>query len=696
MKLSLFGVAGVLAVSLTACWTETPPPLPNSETIIPVTTKVADQSTKNALTGFDLKTGIMRFSQNTSVLQALKAGDVLSGGRSNNAPDGFLRKVTAIKNANGETVLETTQAMLTDAISKGKIDVSGTLTAANLHSTALRPGVALRTGRFRGGFNQEANLDVVYHPDAPGTGEVHITGLVDFNLGYHIGVDIDFCFIPPVCLNHFDASVGFDQLADLKVTGHLETPIKKDIEIASSDYWTTISILDIEIPVDFKVTLSIGLDGKASVQFSYQGTQSAALKVGEEYNDGRGWSPIAEKNFTLLPGAPQVTGSVEVQATTDFETQVLLIGFVGPGLKASAGLELNGEIPRNPIWTLSGLASLDVTFVVDVPVIGKIVDYSANILKWSSELARSQNTAPTISLQTNQSHLEFGRPFYFASGYPMYAASDLEDGTVNNFKLSSDKDGAIDTNHVFSGVGSRLITVTATDSQGASSSANFTLNVINTPPKVSLTTSSNLPVYVGIPTELSGFATEINPVTGQPNLPVPCNRMYWTSSNATDVVPSSCNGSATFTSSGVRTLTLTAVGQNGALGIAEVLIAVTDPPDNIAPIIDEMHVKDNTGTDVTASQTVATGAPLLLSVKAHDPENDPIHYQWAACLPSWTPLQCSLYGDLPTNADGTATFDFLSRFGNYGTYTLWITADDGHHTFATIGSITITITPKIN
>jgi hypothetical protein len=215
-------------------------------------------------------------------------------------------------------------------------------------------------------------------------------------------------------------------------------------------------------------------------------------------------------------------------------------------------------------------------------------------------------------------------------------------------------------------------------------------------PSVSITApSANLPVYKGIAQQLSGSALEINPSTGQLSIPVPCEHMYWTSSVASDAMPSSCNGNITFTGNGQRTLTLTAIGYQGTVGSASVNINVTDPPANLPPMIDEMHIQDSLGNEIGESQVVATNKPLSLSVKAHDPENDHITYQWLACLKGWTTLQCIQNGNLTTSADGTASFNPLQPPQGYGTWTFSVTADDGHQQYAAIMSRTITVNPEI-
>jgi len=118
-------------------------------------------------------------------------------------------------------------------------------------------------------------------------------------------------------------------------------------------------------------------------------------------------------------------------------------------------------------------------------------------------------------------------------------------------------------------------------------------------------------------------------------------------------------------------------------------VTVTDPPANLPPVIDAMHIRDSNGNEVGDGQAVATKYALSLSVQAHDPDGDPIAYGWSACMPGWTPLQCAENGGLPTAADGSASFDPVQH--GYGTWTFRVTADDGHHDLATIQSRTITI-----
>lgn len=189
-------------------------------------------------------------------------------------------------------------------------------------------------------------------------------------------------------------------------------------------------------------------------------------------------------------------------------------------------------------------------------------------------------------------------------------------------------------------------------------------------------------VYRGVPVQLSGFARE-----GTPSLDLPCERLSWRSSASGDYPGPGCSTSLTFTSNGPRTLTLRAIGRQGAIAEASVNVNVLDPPPNLPPVIDEMHIKDAGGNEIGDGQRVETMKPLNLSVAAHDPEGDPLTYAWSACKPEWTPLECAGLGDLPTDPDGTSSFDPLQR--GFGTWTFYLSARDGHSATSRTRTITI-------
>jgi hypothetical protein len=88
-------------------------------------------------------------------------------------------------------------------------------------------------------------------------------------------------------------------------------------------------------------------------------------------------------------------------------------------------------------------------------------------------------------------------------------------------------------------------------------------------------------VYVGVPFLLQGQASDPNELLG-----LPCSSLVWASSVPTDPFPATgCYPVVTFTTTGSRTITLTATDPQGQFGTAQVTIAVSPQPTSGPPIV---------------------------------------------------------------------------------------------------------------
>ncbi|MBU2887768.1 S8 family serine peptidase [Gilvimarinus agarilyticus] len=181
----------------------------------------------------------------------------------------------------------------------------------------------------------------------------------------------------------------------------------------------------------------------------------------------------------------------------------------------------------------------------------------------------------------------------------------------------------------FTTAGNASVTVTAEDLIGQATSASRSVNVINSPPIVTLSQpTAGATIYVGQEVQLLGTATDANEGAD----PGPGNlSCTWTSSNAGDADfphTGSCNRQATFASTGTRTLTLRATDPQGLSSSDTVTITVSPAPANLPPTISMGSISPGinyNGDGYTWSTTLTANA------SATDPEgNNPITYIWRA------------------------------------------------------------------
>lgn len=212
--------------------------------------------------------------------------------------------------------------------------------------------------------------------------------------------------------------------------------------------------------------------------------------------------------------------------------------------------------------------------------------------------------------------------------------SDFEDAfPCCTVSWTSNVDGALgngsSVKHTFTTLGSRTITVTATDSAGATSTASLTLNVTNNAPDATLSQPlEGDEVFRTASVTLRGRASDRN----EPQEQLACDRLTWTSSVTSDPFPvTGCEVEVAFASNGLRTLTLTATDPQGASDTATVNISVVDPPPNLPPFVQVSSPEDHA--------QVPTNQPLTLSGTAIDPEGaSSLAYQWTVKLGNQDPI----------------------------------------------------------
>ncbi|THF70810.1 hypothetical protein E7T06_05515 [Deinococcus sp. Arct2-2] len=648
----------LLAVVLAGCGQQSPadPAAP----IIPATTKVADADTRAALRAYDPVAGTLTFSASTPTLGAVKVGDVVVSEPSAAAPYGYLRRVQGIRTDNGAVVLDTTQANLTDAITRGSLKVEAELTEADLPADSdLLVGEAVRSAGtlapqagFGQGFRFGKTFNQTFVPLSGPTarGQVKVDGSVGFNAGYGLNFDISPCWSPPfVCLDSFEASVGFDQSARFRVTGEAQGQLGSAVKIGEQVFTPKvffIAVVPVVVVPRLELYLTAGGEIQASVDFD--SGQSATAKVGVRWTDDDGWKPLQGLNVRGDVRPPTFAGALKPRAGIQATTSVTLYGLAGPEASLEGGLELDAKIPRNPAWIVSGYLRGTVGFRAKLPVIGTLANYQSTLFDKAVEFGRSVNSPPRLTLTTVPLSVNQGQSTNFRAGCDnlgtfFYTARDPEDGCNVTVAVQSSLDGTLGPDHTFSSAGVRRITITARDTQGATSRLEFDLNVLNPPPTLTLQ-------YSGDPHQ--GEAYSVAATISDPDEPTKtdlCNNTTW-GVDAPDTLSrvNGCQILVTFGATGSRQVRVSVSDSQGAVTQQAKTFTVLPPLANPYPKITYANVfnretprSDSPGCstrpvfpgeiDLTLRRT-GCGEPgptlYFAGIELENPQNEALTYEW--------------------------------------------------------------------
>lgn len=670
MKRSSLLLIPALVAVLVAC-SAPPAPDTSSQVIIPDTTKVADDSTRAALSAYDADTGVMRFSHSSPVLAQLKPGDVLVSEPSNAAPSGYLRKVTAVRQDGADTLVESTQANLTDAITEGELNAEFQLSGDDLLKTeGLPQGVTLTASparpnvlRSQAGVGENYGFTLTFNhtfvpiqgPNASGT--IKVDGGVSFNVGYGVNVGIKPCFeLPPVCVKSFQASVGFAQSSHLNITGDFQG-VAGDSVLVGTQYFRPKVFFIGPVPVVLvpKVELYLTAGGEIKAHVNFAASESVTAQVGARWTKGSGWKDISGFNLGGSVSPPTFSGSLKPRVGAQSVASFTLYDVAGPTASLEGGVNLDVAYPRNPNWIVGGYLKGTLGFKVTLPILGTLANYQTTVFDISKELARSGTLPPTLTL-TNQPHtVRIGTSINFralcsANGptfgnFEFYAASDAQDGCPQ-ISVTSDRDGTLTPDYTFQSAGDRTITVTARNSMGQTAQLSFALSVINPPPALQLNYTGD--PHQGTPYSIS--ATISDPVEGSAT--DFCANTTW-SVDAPDTLRqiSGCQVEVTFGATGTRRVQVSTHNRRGAVASKTVSLTVLPPLVNPYPKLTYAGVYDRdaprldapgcsttsvvqgdtlnlTWPRITCSGAEAGPTVYYAGVRLENPQNEALTYDW--------------------------------------------------------------------
>ncbi|HUF05325.1 MAG TPA: hypothetical protein VMM38_14270 [Aridibacter sp.] len=576
------------------------------DAIVPMTTKIADTATRTALASFDLNTGLMIYATETSLLKNLKVNDVLVSKPSAAAPYGYLRRITSVRKVNGTYVLETVQASLNEAITRGEVDASGPLEADDGGEAADNSFRTLDAfdepvpAQFGEGFVFEKSFDETFvfdgsDGDIQGSGEVNVKGFVRFQAGYDIGLGVEACFdqLPPVCVDRFEARLGANQYSKIEIDGEFNGSITKEKVVHTKIFKPIVIFIGpfpiVLVPV---VDIVVGLDGQAHVNFRFAAELSEQLVAGAKWTDpgdgGIGWENVS--SFNTPQGRvleSNLTFDMQLVGYGKGVAKLLLYGVAGPGFAGRVGMKIKVQTGSKPLWSIYGHLGAEVLFQVNFGGLLNLSEFRRTIVNEDFFLAESANSPPVFSnirdgaIQARVNRAVFIGPDAGLAGRN-YDVVDPE-GDVPTLTAAVTPDGTVNwPNVTFPSPGLKTVKITARDSEGLTSDLYLGVDVRNSPPSVTITPPSG-----AVPATAQYWltASAYDPEEGT----LRCSSLTWTATGShTKFVSSSTRSCAAvfkFSNAGPHTVTVSATDSLGATIFKEHHVDVLDPPEHPFPEI---------------------------------------------------------------------------------------------------------------
>jgi len=384
---------------------------PQEYIISPDVVKLED-NTLNSLASMDTS-GTLIFPQNSQDLQLVKQGSIIVSKPVPAAPFGFMKKVETITVDNGQVILTTRNASLTEVFSKLNLD----------ETFDLDPGQLAKDGSAVQEFYLEVDTALYDEDGDYGTqdDQVRLDGNIELDPSLHIEARIDY-----FTLKEFRFWAQIDEALECNVSITQDIlSYEKEITLYTA-YLNPIVLMVGWVPVVLcpQIDFMAGADVSIEASISTGIEQSMTLKAGAEYVNNA-WAPISEctKDFNFNP--PTLSLGAEARGYLGPKIQLLLYGVVGPEADINTYLRLEADVFSNPWWSLYG--GLSAGIGIDMELIDLVhVGYHADVLEYEILLAQAQGSAnqpPSASFTVTPATGDTSTVFQFdASG-----SQDAED-----------------------------------------------------------------------------------------------------------------------------------------------------------------------------------------------------------------------------------------------------------------------------
>ncbi len=302
----------------------------------PSTTTVIPPDSSAVIQGYDTAAGVVTMDESSYYAQQIAVGDILIGQDDVDAPNGFLRKVTAKTNQGGSVVVETGPATMMEAFEEMDIDETYSLSPADVKSVKLYNGATFPRDRYGKTFDVSLNCVLYDLDNDPGTtdDQIRLAGNYAFTADLFAKIKIKW-----FSLKKFETGIKTNQNANLDLIATMQWQFNEEVELDLAEFRLGA------IPVGGVVWLVPTLTVEAHIKGDLTVTVETNITYTQELRYGFGWAEDAfytisegTKNFTYTP--PQFTAEFNFEPGASLNASCLLYGVAGPYMAGKTGFNL--------------------------------------------------------------------------------------------------------------------------------------------------------------------------------------------------------------------------------------------------------------------------------------------------------------------------------------------------------------------
>ncbi|MBK7256041.1 MAG: carboxypeptidase regulatory-like domain-containing protein [Ignavibacteria bacterium] len=321
---------------LSGCGSDNPvtnPPASNEVIVSSNAKLIPPLDFQNSIVSFSTDSSLITLRQGVASVNSLANGNVLVTENGS----GMIRKINSIQTQNGNVILNTSRAALTDVFQKLNLSFDKQLSASD--TTSITPGDSVTITRIKRDAVNLIDITLSFQKQLNG---VYVSGEITFSISYHVDIRI----------NNFTlqsgTEVSFTPIASVRLNAGLG---------ALSMYETKVKLFDVNFqsfvvpiggwPVVFTPNNSIYLkfDAEGRVTATAEVTSSIQTTTGVTYNNNI-WTTFVNEshNFSFVPPLPNLSIEADAKVSLENEVTLRIYGIVGPYISVGPYLNLGVSV----------------------------------------------------------------------------------------------------------------------------------------------------------------------------------------------------------------------------------------------------------------------------------------------------------------------------------------------------------------